>query len=125
MDYNWILKKQSGQPALGYHRIYETNAEGVPILVTIYCLPKLDVLGNKKIATVTVFWGCKEGHITDGFFHLVCNDIGELIKNDEKQLFDNSIPEDIEVMFTEHYYSNNEQLPNIEFFTCGDYHIGK
>ena len=124
MDYNWTLKKQSGQPALGYHRIYETNAEEVPVLVTIYCLPKLDVLGNKKIATVSVFWGCNEGRITDGFFHWVCNDIGELIKNDEKQLFDNSIPEDIEVMFTEHYYFEDGKIPSFKFLSHGDYYIG-
>ena len=38
-----------------------------------------------------IFWNCKKSEITDGFFHWVMDDIGELIKENEKNLFDSEL----------------------------------
>lgn len=121
MDYEWNLKAKNGQPAIGYQLIYETIADGIPILTTIYCFPKLDQFGNNKIASVSVFWNCDENDITDGFFHWVLDDIGDLIKANENTLFDSQLNK-IEIMFTQQFYCKT--LPNIDYFTHGDYYIG-
>lgn len=121
MDYEWSVKKIEGQPAIGYNFICETKANDIPIMAAICSLPKLDQFGSNKIATVTVFWKCKKSDITDGFFHWVLNDIGEIIKEKEMTIFDGSL-NPIEIMFTQQFFCNN--LPNLQYFTHGDYYIG-
>ena len=69
-----------------------------------------------------IFWNCKKSEITDGFFHWVMDDIGELIKENEKNLFDSEL-KNIELIMSQQFFC--EKLPEIEYFTRGDYFIGE
>lgn len=122
MEYEWKLKTKAGQPAIGYQLVYETVAKNIPILVTIYCFPKLNEFGDNKIASTVIFWNCKKSGITDGFIHWVMDDIGELIKENEKNLFDSEL-KNIELIMSQQFFC--EKLPEIEYFTHGDYFIGE
>jgi len=121
MDYEWIVKKIEGQPAIGYEFICESKTNNIPVMAAIYCFPKLDQFGSHKIATVTIFWECNKSDITDGFFHWVLDDIGQIIKDKEKSIFDESL-NPIEIMLTQQFFC--KKLPNVEYFTHGDYYIG-
>ena len=121
MDYKWSVKKIEGQPAIGYNFICETIANNIPIMAIIYCFPKLNQFGNYKIATVTVFWECTKTDITDDFFHGVLDDIGEIIQGRDDLVFDESL-NPIKIMLTQQYFC--KKLPNLGYFTHGDYYIG-
>ena len=121
MNYKWNVKKIEGQPAIGYEFICEAIANDIPVLSTIYCFPKQDEFGNHKIATVTIFWECERKDISDGFFHWVLDDIGQVIKEKENKLFDISL-DNIEIMLTQQFFC--KKIPELEYFTHGDYFIG-
>lgn len=120
MDYNWTIEKENGQPDIGYVFKCTTNADGIQILATVYCFPKLDQFANNKIASVSVFWECEKEKITDGFFHWIMNDIYEIIKCNENSLFDKSL-NPLDMAMTQHFFV--PKLPNLQYFTHGDYAI--
>jgi hypothetical protein len=63
------------------------------------------------LTTVTIFWECIKSDVTDGFFHWVLEDIGQLIKENEKSMFDESL-NPIEILFTQQFFCKNYRIWN-------------
>ena len=120
MTFNWTVSAKQGQPAIGFVFECKSNDANVPVLALVYCYPNINQFGNNKIANVTVFWQGTKTKVTKSFFHEVLADIGEIIKNDEINLFDgNSLPFDL--MMTNQYFV--KELPDVTYFTHGDYKV--
>ena len=121
MNHNWEIGESEGQPMKGYTFVCASTVENIAVSATVYCFPNLNEFGNNKIAAVTVFWQCDKQHITDGVFHSVMDDIGEIIKNDADKLFDYKLSSDFKLMMSQHFYV--EKLPNLNLYDFGDYSI--
>lgn len=120
MNFKWTVSKKQGQSGIGF--VFECKAidANIPVSALVYCFPNLNQFGNNKIANVTIFWQGTKTEVTDVFFHWVLDDIGEIIKNDEINLFDgNSLPFDL--MMTNQYFV--KELPDVTYFTHGDYKV--
>ena len=120
MNYKWNVSKHEGQAAIGYVFSCETIAENIPVMAMINCFPKVNQFGNNKIASIVIFWECNKDKVTDGLFHWVMDDVGEIIKNNECCLFDNSLQK-FDSMMSQHYFV--EKLPKLTYFTHGDYAV--
>lgn len=121
MNYNWKIGEYEGQPMIGYTFVCASEVENIAVSATIYCFPNLNEFGTNKIAAVTVFWQCDKQQITDGIFHAVMEDIGEIIKNDANTLFDYKLSSVFKLMMSQHFCV--EQLPNLNLYDFGDYTI--
>ena len=121
MNNEWKKGTIEGQPMTGFSFMCSTIVNDIAVSATVYCYPNLNEFGNNKIAAVSVFWQCDKQRITDGVFHSVMDDIGEIIKNDAHRLFDYKLSNAFKLMMSQHFYC--DKLPNIQQFTFGDYTI--
>lgn len=122
MEYEWKKTLAEGQEPIGYIEIYETIAKNdeknINIRTIINYYPKLNEFSNNKICNVTIFYACEKKDITDSFFHWISDDICELISNQENTKYESGM-NNFKTMFTQHFFG--KKLPDMEYFTHGDY----
>lgn len=121
MTYEWQIGSVDGEPMIGFSFTCSTNVDNIAVSATVYCYPNLNEFGNNKIAAVSVFWQCNKQRITDGVYHSVMEDIGEIIKNNAYRLFDYKLSSVFKLMMSQHFCC--DKIPNLQQFTFGDYTI--
>jgi hypothetical protein len=121
MTYKWRLKEYHGQPSTGFHEVYESTGEWEEsYLALINYLPNIDSVTNERIVHATLFIANSGHKITDGKFHWIHDDIGNLIKENKSTYFGEEISSP-STFFTEIYFV--DELPNINYYTHGDFGI--
>lgn len=121
MTYEWHLKEKHGQLSTGFHEVYESEDEiEESYLALINYLPQIDSINDKRIVHVTLFIANSKHKLSDGKFHWLHDDIGNLIKEKESTYFREESAS-LSIFFTEIFFVN--ELPNIEYYSHGDYGI--
>ena len=118
MNFDWQRKLKRGQVATGFIEIFETNSKNVNIRAIINYFPQFDQFDKNKICSVIVFYECSKIEISDGFFHWINDDIIDLIKENESEYYSKDL-NNFEFMMLQNYLC--KKLPEIEYFSHGDY----
>ena len=121
MNYEWERASERGQKGVGYVEVYNTTAKGHRISSVISFLPQITDHSNKRQVNVCLFFEGKKVELTDGFFHWIYDDIGDIVQEKESEYF-NSGSEALEYMITQTLIV--DRMPQLDLVSNGDYEIG-
>jgi hypothetical protein len=120
MDYKWEKIEGHGQATIGFLEIYKSRPDNrANILAIINYFPQLPFSNYEKSATITLFYEGTKGSITDGYFHLILDDLSEIIINNEDKMFPHKTDKKIE--YSQIQFFTVSKLPELNYFSHGDY----
>jgi len=105
---NWI--RRSSQ----YH------AKDHHVRAVISFFPQITGRSNQKQVNVCLFFEGEKADLTDGLFHWIYDDIGEIVKRKEGEYFDGNA-EELEYMITQTLLV--DRMPQFDLISNGDYAI--
>ena len=101
--------------------VYNTTAKGHRISAVISFLPQITGRSNQRQVNVCLFFEGKKVELTDGFFHWIYDDIGDIVQEKESEYF-NSDSEALEYMITQTLIV--DRMPQLDLVSNGGYAIG-
>jgi len=120
MNYEWELASKKGQKGIGYVEVHSTIAKDHHVRAVISFFPQITGRSNQKQVNVCLFFEGEKADLTDGLFHWIYDDIGEIVKQKEGEYFVNN-SEKLEYMVTQTLLV--DRMPQFDLISNGDYAI--
>lgn len=122
MNYEWRRVSARGQRGVGNAEVYNTTANGHRISAVISFLPQITGRSNQRQVNVCLFFEGRKVDLTDGLFHWIYDDIGDIVQERESEYFDID-SEELEYMITQTL--TVDRMPQLDLVSNGDYAIDR